>query len=258
MKKRLVVALTTILCTICVILQFSGSPIVCQAESEIVITGSVENQEVYAAELEEQYNYWLNADFNTLLEENRSTMDQANIEIAEGWIALKEKLGATKNITEKIFALTEEGSIEASLIAVHENGRIKFTIFFSLDGQYLDTEVVEYAEEENLSLSDKMTKAGINTIMSITIVFVVLIFISVIISLMKFIPKILGLEKKESVEIAKEVREESSVEEDVTDDTELVAVITAAIMASMGDEAPADGLVISSIKRRTASKWKTR
>ena len=44
--------------------------------------------------------------------------------------------------------------------------------------------------------------------------------------------------------------------EDVTDDTELVAVITAAIMASMGSEAPEDGLVISSIKRRTGSKWK--
>ena len=44
--------------------------------------------------------------------------------------------------------------------------------------------------------------------------------------------------------------------EDVTDDTEIVAVITAAIMVSMGDEAPADGLHITSIKRRVNSKWK--
>lgn len=44
--------------------------------------------------------------------------------------------------------------------------------------------------------------------------------------------------------------------ENLINDTELVAVITAAIMASMGDEAPADGLVIRSIRRPSGNRWK--
>ena len=43
-------------------------------------------------------------------------------------------------------------------------------------------------------------------------------------------------------------------EEELADDLELVAVITAAIAAS--ENTPADGLVVRSIKRAPASKWK--
>ncbi len=44
--------------------------------------------------------------------------------------------------------------------------------------------------------------------------------------------------------------------EELTDDKELVAVITAAIMASLGKEVPADGLYIRSIKRSSGNRWK--
>ena len=43
-------------------------------------------------------------------------------------------------------------------------------------------------------------------------------------------------------------------EEDLTDDLELVAVITAAIAAY--DNTSADGLVVRSIKRANGAKWK--
>ncbi len=49
---------------------------------------------------------------------------------------------------------------------------------------------------------------------------------------------------------------QNAVTEDLMNDTQLVAVITAAIMASMGDEAPADGLVIRSIRRPSGNRWK--
>ena len=45
-----------------------------------------------------------------------------------------------------------------------------------------------------------------------------------------------------------------AAEEDLTDDLELVAVITAAIAAS--EDTPADGLVVRSIRRVPGSKWK--
>lgn len=57
------------------------------------------------------------------------------------------------------------------------------------------------------------------------------------------------------VNIKDEIKNEIK-EVDLTSNTELVAVITAAIMASMGNEAPADGLYIRSIKRSSENKWK--
>lgn len=45
------------------------------------------------------------------------------------------------------------------------------------------------------------------------------------------------------------------VQENQVNDHELVAVITAAIMAYVGDDAPADGLVVRSI-RRSNKNWK--
>ena len=104
-----------------------------------------------------------------------------------------------------------------------------------------------------------MKLAGLNTIMSIAIVFASLIFISLIIALFGSIPKLLGGEKsaKKAAPAPAPVAP-APVEEtvDVTDDLQLVAVITAAIMASMGEEAPADGLVVRSIKKRNVKNWK--
>ena len=109
---------------------------------------------------------------------------------------------------------------------------------------------------------DTMTKAGMNTLMGMGIVFVVLIFISFIIWLLGFIPNIMSGEKKSAPAPAPvaapapvPVPAEEPEEEDLTDDLELVAVITAAIMASMGEEAPEDGLVVRSIRKRTPG-WK--
>lgn len=45
------------------------------------------------------------------------------------------------------------------------------------------------------------------------------------------------------------------VEEELVDDGELVAVITAAIYASMGDAVPADGFVVRSIRKVNAKRW---
>lgn len=44
-------------------------------------------------------------------------------------------------------------------------------------------------------------------------------------------------------------------EDELINDCELVAVITAAIIAFQGDAAPADGFVVRSIKRANSRKW---
>lgn len=100
-----------------------------------------------------------------------------------------------------------------------------------------------------------MNTALLNTVLGMGIVFIVLIFISLLISCFKIIPMI--QKKLERKQKAEEIVEQSNVqaveqvveEENLVDDTELVAVITAAIMASMGSEVPADGLVVRSIRK---------
>lgn len=44
-------------------------------------------------------------------------------------------------------------------------------------------------------------------------------------------------------------------QEELVNDNELVAVITAAIYASMGGNVPADGLVVRSIRKVNSKKW---
>lgn len=42
---------------------------------------------------------------------------------------------------------------------------------------------------------------------------------------------------------------------ELMNDQELVAVITAAIMASMGSDASNEGLIVRSIKRKSTNQW---
>ena len=111
-------------------------------------------------------------------------------------------------------------------------------------------------------ICNAISDAGINTVICLAVVFTVLIFISFLISLFKYIPKLeAALSKKdEKTELAEnavvntvsqiEVKEE---EEELSDDLELVAVITAAIAASAGTST--DGFVVRSIRRSNNSKW---
>ncbi len=114
--------------------------------------------------------------------------------------------------------------------------------------------------EEKTSLGTAL----LNTIMSIIIVFAMLIIISMVISLFRYIPVLQErFQKKSQVPVTQATPVPASEpelveEEELSDDLELVAVITAAIHAyeeSMGNEVPADGLVVRSIKRINKSRW---
>lgn len=109
-------------------------------------------------------------------------------------------------------------------------------------------------------------QALVNTVIAMGTVFLVLILISFIISLFKFIPILMDkLTKKEPVQPVAPAPAPAAapapkpvVAEQQTaapaDDTQLIAVITAAVAAAMeqdGIAVPADGLVIRSIKKRS-------
>ena len=106
-------------------------------------------------------------------------------------------------------------------------------------------------------MSEILEKAGLNTLLGMGTVFVMLIFMSFIISLIKYVPALLnGTSKKKKEEAPKAAPAPAvaaAVEEaEEMDDTELVAVIAAAIAAAEGTTT--DGFVVRSIKRRKSNK----
>ena len=110
------------------------------------------------------------------------------------------------------------------------------------------------------TLGQKLDDAGLNSLVYIAVVFCVLIFISLVISLFQFIPKaekkiamkkeakkkerMAGPEAVDNTVSQLEAREE---ELELSDELELVAVISAAIAASTGTST--DGFVVRSIKK---------
>ena len=110
------------------------------------------------------------------------------------------------------------------------------------------------------STAENMGRAGMNTLIGMGTVFVVLIIISLIISAFSLIPKLEAKMKKSGQqETAQPVKAApvpvpAAVEEELSDDTELVAVIAAAIAAYEGSGST-DGFVVRSIRKSNKSKW---
>lgn len=120
--------------------------------------------------------------------------------------------------------------------------------------------VYKYIPEEMVvaaiySTGELMKQAGLNTLLGMGTVFVVLIFISFIISLMKYLPALFARksedEKKEADKPVQNIAKNAPEEKNLVDDSELAAVITAAIYASAGctGAGSKDTLVVRSIKR---------
>ena len=106
-----------------------------------------------------------------------------------------------------------------------------------------------------------MQKAGLNTLLGMGTVFVVLIIISLIISLFRYIPAVQDKFRKKpeasgapeapvAAAAAVPVRKSSRQK---MDDSELIAVSAAAIAAAVGTTT--DGFGVRSIKRRKSNIW---
>lgn len=117
---------------------------------------------------------------------------------------------------------------------------------------------------QQVSAEVTIPEALLHTVISMAIVFAVLILISFIIYLLKFVPALLSGERKKKVEESKaavpakaEAKPAKAPVAAVSDDKQIVAVIAAAVAAQMEAEAgvpvAADGLVIRSIKKRSFS-----
>ncbi len=104
------------------------------------------------------------------------------------------------------------------------------------------------------TFGESMSRAGLNTLLGMGTVFTVLILISFIIAAFGLIPKLFAPKKPEENRAEDKVVSQIAEREELSDDTELVAVISAAIAAYEGSGST-DGFVVRSIRKTRNSKW---
>ncbi len=175
----------------------------------------------------------------------------------DSWEAAVDECGEYESHGDYVHEITNDGYLLSAEAKFKDR---KATISFIFDEQsYMETMTVD----AKYSVAEILAKAGMNTLLGMGTVFVVLIFISFLISRFKIIPTLFGPKKKEELVSAAASTAAAAPEVTVTpetDDTELIAVIAAAIAAAREeagmDEASAGGFFVRSIRRRPSNKWK--
>lgn len=174
------------------------------------------------------------------------------IKAAASWKAALEDIGNYEEIDSIEYSLDEKDGVIDVRIKGSEHDAI---VEFVFDNQAIS----DVATNVEYTFGEKMEKAALNTLLGMGTVFIVLILICLIISCFGFIPKIQAkFSKKPAKEEVKKAAVDNTIaqiieKEELSDDLELVAVISAAIAASEGASST-DGFVVRSI-RRAGSKW---
>lgn len=176
--------------------------------------------------------------------------DSITSQAVQSWANIKDEIGDFIAIGD--FAIEESEDVITTKLSIDYTQKdITLTVVFDENLTVLSI----LLEKEN-TIAEKMGRAGLNTIMGMGTVFVILIFITFLISLFKYIRKWEengksknGNQKlEEEVEDKKPTVEVEVLEQNLVDDLELVAVISAAIASAT--DTSVDGFVVRSIKRR--------
>lgn len=172
----------------------------------------------------------------------------------ESWKSVKDELGAYSSIVSQ--DVEKDGDVVTiSTVAQFEKAKADVVLMLDL-GQQMYTSMTYSVQ---YSLAANMQRAGMNTLMGIGIVFLMLLFLSFVIGLFKYIEKFQNVGKKKAAEEAPKAEEapapaiaqNEAADEDFADDLELVAVISAAIAAY--ENTSGDSFVVRSIKK--SNKW---
>ena len=172
----------------------------------------------------------------------------------ESWKSVKDELGAYSSIVSQ--DVEKDGDVVTiSTVAQFEKAKADVVLMLDL-GQQMYTSMTYSVQ---YSLAANMQRAGMNTLMGIGIVFLMLVFLSFVIGLFKYIEKFQNVGKKKAAEEAPKAEEapapaiaqSEAADEDFADDLELVAVISAAIAAY--ENTSGDSFVVRSIKK--SHKW---
>ena len=220
-----------------------------ESESETEALSQEEQQKQSMAQMLAQFN---NCTDQMLESDNASTKL-----IAANWSSVKEEVGNFVEVTRLESSMAEDGS--AYIVTCHakyeKTGDTDVVVTYEYNMKDQSTSL---SWDIQYSMGKLIERAGLNTVMGIGIVFLALLFLSFLIGRLHIIPDL--IEKKEAEKapvtpaapapVAAPAVEE---EEDLMDDLELVAVITAAIAAS--ETTSGDGFVVRSIKKANRRNW---
>lgn len=166
----------------------------------------------------------------------------------ENWKAGKKDIGEVQAIKsdEAILNVDKEGySVSISIVGEKRSAIVR--IAYDKNMQKVNSMSINV----NYNLGEKLSKAGLNTLIGMATVFIILIFIIFIIDAFKYISVFEERLAKKPGELTKEeikLKEEVSTQENLLEDQELVAVISAAIMA-YEEENNTDDLIVRSLKK---------
>ena len=177
--------------------------------------------------------------------------------------SVKGDLGALVSSEAAEVEIVDDGYV-ARIPAVFEKRNAEFSVIVDEDLANITSITIS----PEYTTGEKLSKAGMNTLMGMGVVFLVLIFISWLISMFKYISVFEAKMKQKKAPApsaapaavpapapAADPAPAAAPAEEACDDTELVSVIAAAIAASEGRES-ADGLIVRSIKRVPNRNWK--
>ncbi|MDD3367983.1 MAG: OadG family protein [Lachnospiraceae bacterium] len=168
------------------------------------------------------------------------------------WASLDEEIGGYTSITNEEVTASDAESVTVRISVQGQERTATIDVVMTAENYESFTMAATY------SFAEKMEKAALNTLIGMGTVFIILILISLIISCFAFIPKIqAALSKPKKADVKTEAVDNTISQivekEEMEDDTELVAVIAAAIAASEGTGT--DGFVVRSIRKANKSKW---
>ena len=171
-------------------------------------------------------------------------------------LALKD-LGTYAGVESATYEESDEDLLIDAVIKgtnMAPDGNVR-TANVKIDVNPKDGKVTSILTNVNFTFGEMMENAGMNTLLGLGTVFLVLIILMFIISLFKIVNNLQNkaatkeTAKTESIDSVDKAVAQIEANEQAQDDTELIAVIAAAIAASEG-AVTTDGYVVRSIRRR--------
>lgn len=210
-------------------------------------TGTVETLVAYDAATMEQ-----------AIEENPG-MDDFTKAAFTSWMDSQEELGAYvgyEDVAPEDAVKKDGTNYVVELDGTFENGAAEIEMVYDMKMQ---PESIGFSKV--YTTAEKLQSAALNTVVGLGTVFIILIFLTFVISLLKYVPAwVDSFGKKKNQEPAPvpvpaaPAPVQSEEEEELADDGALVAVIAAAIAAS--ENMSPDGFVVRSIRKSKKSNWR--
>ena len=181
------------------------------------------------------------------IENYSKSSDAFTTSAMSAWAGSKAELGALKERSGEVEVKASDDGYTVTVPASFEKADANFVYVF--DGS--TGTPTSLTVDVQYSMAETLRRAVMNTIMGIAIVFIVLIFLSFLIYLFRFIPNPEAKKKAQAAAPAP-APVAAPAEAAEADDTELIAVIAAAIAAAEGTTT--DGFVVRSIRKINRKK----